>query len=614
MGKCFRCGREVNGWQGIDPMPICPECELAEQGEKRAREEEARRQEDKWERQEQEQAAQRRHEEELKALADAEEARQQRHQEELNAIKKAEEAQQRRFNELQKQQQEDREFENAKMSCRWCGKKYTFQNGEGLGVYCSKKCAVDELGQTEIPDYLDKTDALLQETTAQYIKEKKYLNAIISAEGCKNLPADIKGQIGHYLLTITNRNINAAKGEALLKEAVIAGSADSAKLFLRHYQFAALSCPAYSEMARLLLPHFETLEKEFSSASDSPEKIDILEEILQKWQGCSIAQDKISCFIQQKRTDFIQAEYDAIVKLQAKAKTTAEYCKVADLFEILAEKNFKDSEEQAAICRNNALQIEYDAATKQKEKAVTADEYCKVAELFDVLAEKKFKDAGAQAEMCRNMALQKKIDFAVLQEQQAQTFEDCLDVILLYLELNDLKVENTDSWFEHLHSKAISFLDTCNSPDSRKRCMQKIKTISSKGFPQAELLRKSYSERIETLWQQALVQADNAKTAEECKAAIDFLEKFKNFKKDKAVEAIKIVEKKLENANERWFRIFAGAFLIQSVICWVCGCIFLDMSRFIYWVIGAVLAFVITFGEFTAVEIIAEQRRTKKQK
>ena len=565
MGKCFRCGREVNGWQGIDPMPICPECELAEQGEKRAREEETRRQEDKWDRHEQEMAAQARHEEELKALADAEEARAQRHKEELNAIKQTEEAQQRRFDELQRQDQQDRDFENAKMSCRWCGRKYTFRNGEGFGVYCSKKCAVDVLGQTEIPDYLDKTDALLQEITNQYIKEKKYLNAIISAEGCKNLPADIKGQIGHYLLTITNRNINAAFGEKLLKEAVIAGTADSAKLFLQHYLFADLSCPAYSETAKLLLPHFETLEKEFFSASDSPEKIDALEKILHKWQGCSIAQDKISCFIQQKRTDFIQAEYDASVKQKEKAVTADEYCKVAELFDALADKNFKDSEKQAAICRYNALQIEYEAAVKQKEKAVTADEYCKVAELFDALADKNFKDSEKQAAICRNLALQIKIEFANQQEQKAQTFENCLDSILLYLELNDLNIENADSWFEHLYSKAISSLDSCNSPDSRKRCMQKIKTISSRGFPQAELLRKSYSERIETLWQQALVQAENAKTEDECKAAINFLEKFKNFKKEKAAEAIKTVEKKVKNSK-------------RTMVWNICGCFFYAVS------------------------------------
>ena len=614
MGKCFRCGREVNGWQGIDPMPICPECELAKQGEQRAREEEARRQEDKWDRHEQEMAAQARHEEELKALADAEEARAQRHKEELNAIKQTEEAQQRRFDELQRQEQQDRDFENAKMSCRWCSRKYTFRNGEGFGVYCSKKCAVDDLGQTEIPDYLDKTDALLQEITNQYIKEEKYLNAIISAEGCKNLPADIKGQIGHYLLTITNRNIKAASGEKLLKEAVIAGSADSAKLFLQHYLFADLSSPAYSETAKLLLPHFETLKKEFASASDSPEKIDALEDILHKWQGCSIAQDKISCFIRQKRTGFIQAEYDVIVEQKAKAQTSAEYYKVAELFDALADKNFKDSGEQAAICRYNALQIEYEAAVKQKEKAVTADEYCKVAELFDTLADKNFKDSGEQATACRNMALQIKIQFAGRQEKNAKSFEDCLDSILLYLELNDLNVENADSWFEHLHSKAISFLDTCNSPDSRKRCMQKIKTISSRGFPQAELLQKSYTERLEALWQQALIQAENAKTEDECKAAIDFLEKFKNFKKGKAVEAIKTVEKKLKTANERWFGIFAGAFFIQLVICWICCCIFFDMSRFIYWIIGAVLTFVITAGEFVTVEIIAAQNKTQKTK
>ena len=280
----------------------------------------------------------------------------------------------------------------------------------------------------------------------------------------------------------------------------------------------------------------------------------------------------------------------------------------------MADKNFKDSGEQAAICRNNALQIEYEAAVKQKEKAVTADECCKVAELFDALADKNFRDSGEQATACRNMALQIKIQFAGQQEKNAKSFEDCLDSILLYLELNDLNVENADSWFEHLHSKAISSLDSCNSPDSHKRCMQKIKTISSRGFPQAELLRKSYSERIETLWQQALVQAENAKTEDECKAAINFLEKFKNFKKAKAAEAITTVEKKLKTANERWFGIFAGAFFIQLVICWVCGCIFLDMSRFIYWIIGAVLTFVITLGEFVTVEIITDKVRAKKQK
>ena len=234
--------------------------------------------------------------------------------------------------------------------------------------------------------------------------------------------------------------------------------------------------------------------------------------------------------------------------------------------------------------------------------------------MFDALADKNFKDSEKQAAICRNLALQIKIKFANQQEQKAQTFENCLDSILLYLELNDLNIENADSWFEHLYSKAISSLDSCNSPDSRKRCMQKIKTISSRGFPQAELLRKSYSERIETLWQQALVQAENAKTEDECKAAINFLEKFKNFKKEKAAEAIKTVEKKLKTANERWFGIFAGAFFIQLVICWICCCIFFDMSRFIYWIIGAVLTFVITLGEFVTIEIITAQNRTQKTK
>ena len=162
MGKCHGCGKEVGGALDLVPFPLCPDCQKKELERERLdlERENMRRQEAI-------------HAEEREAAREAEYARQQRHEEEMQALRDAEEAQQQRFETLLEQQRQDREFEDAKMRCRWCGKAYTFRNGDGLGIYCSKKCAVDDWGQEEFPAYLEKTDSLLLEITAQNIKEKK---------------------------------------------------------------------------------------------------------------------------------------------------------------------------------------------------------------------------------------------------------------------------------------------------------------------------------------------------------------------------------------------------------------------------------------------------------
>ena len=552
MGKCHGCGKEVGGALDLEPFPICPDCQKKELEREHLdlERENMRRQEAI-------------HAEEREAAREAEYARQQRHEEEMQALRDAEEAQQQRFETLQEQQRQDREFEDAKMRCRWCGKAYTFRNGEGLGIYCSKKCAVDELGQEEFPAYLEKTDALLLEITAQNIKEKKYLNAVISAEGCKDLPADLKGQVGNLYLDSTNRNIQSARGKKLLEEAVLAGSAESAKLFLRRYPLAGLSCSAYAERVKFLLPSFAAVEKEFDCASDTPEKIDVLENILHQWQGYAVDCNEISQFIRQKRTFFLQQEYDAVLK--------------------------------------------------QKEKAETADEYYKTAELFDALAEKYFKDAAEQAADCRRAALQKKIESVAQKKQKAQTFEDFLDVVLLYLELQELNVENVSAHFQDLSSRAAASLANCNSPERHKQCMQKIRMINSKGFPDAELLRKSYSDRIEVLWRQALQKAGNAKTEDEYKDAIDALKKFEKLKKDRATAVINELTLKTDQANERFFKIFMGVFFVQWPLFVICGCMFLDMKRLIYWILSAVLALTAAFLEVSAARMIIDKLRSGKR-
>ena len=578
MGKCRYCGREVGGYRDFSLSPICPECELVKLEKERQVEEQRQQAENEWRQREQEFAAQKRHEEEeeekqrrheeqLSAIRYAEEERQRRHEEELYAIAAAEEANQRRFEESQTLQQQDNDFENSKMRCLWCGDSYTFRNDEGHGVYCSKKCAIDDLGKHKYHEYLKQIDILLQEKVIQDIEAKQYLSAIICAEGCKNLPVDLKGKIGHYCLKIPNRNIDQSWGKMILKEAVLAGSFASAKLFLLHNPFTNLSCSAYSKMAKLLLPYFESMEKDFYSASDSIEKLDALEQISLKWKGSSIVRGKIFEFIQKRKNDFFQAEYDTALKCKNGAKTADKYFKAAKLFNILANKDFKDARLQVEICRNIAYQIEYDNALRQKTNAKTAKAYFKAAELFDALTNKDFKDTRQQVEICRNMGIQKKIDFATKMEKKAYKFEDYLSLLILYLELTELKVENANLWLEVFYQKAVDKLDASCSPKSYEQCMRLLDMIAEKGFRKASTLRRRYIEKIEKQWKQVSSYAISAKCEAEFYTAIRHLIKFKSLKTEKEIDnvfqdAIEKYGTKRLYINALWFSVILGVLFV----------------------------------------------------
>ena len=601
MGKCRYCGREVGGYRDFSLSPICPECELVKLEKERQVEEQRQQAENEWRQREQEFAAQKRHEEEeeekqrrheeqLSAIRYAEEERQRRHEEELYAIAAAEEANQRRFEESQTLQQQDNDFENSKMRCLWCGDGYTFRNGEGHGVYCSKKCALDDLGKNKYREYLKQIDILLQEKVIQDIEAKQYLSAIICAEGCKNLPVDLKGKIGHCCLKIPNRNIDQSWGKMILKEAVLAGSFASAKLFLLHNPFTNLSCSAYSKMAKLLLPYFEFMEKDFYSASDSIEKLDALEQISLKWKGSSIARGKIFEFIQKRKNDFSQAEYDTALKCKNSAKSADKYFEAAELFNVLANKDFKDARQQVEICRNIAYQIEYNNALRQKTNAKTAKAYFEAAELFDALINKDFKDTRQQIEICRNMAIQKKIDFATKMEKKAYKFEDYLKLLILYLELTELKVENANLWLDIFYSKAIETLKLYSSPESYGACMQLIDMIAEKGFSKASVLRQCYMETIEKLWEQASSNAVHANNKEKFYEAIRCLKKFKSIKTETKIN--NVFQEAIKNITQA---ISFKKYLIFSMIlgfsfAWGKTCFENSGLEIIFWMIFIVVA------------------------
>ena len=393
------------------------------------------------------------------------------------------------------------------MRCLYCKRAYSFRNDDGHGIYCSPKCAIDALGSLDYKQYLLKMDVLLQEKVIEFLDSKKYLNAIICAEGCKSLAPDIKGEIGYRCLNFPNAHVDSARGKTILKEAVIEGSLKSAKLFFSYNFSPNLSNSAFTQMVKILLPYIEDMKNEFNKMFNSFDKLKVLEDIGLKFDNQSVIRGKVDSFIQQKRLVLLLEEY-----------------------ELALTKNLK----------------KYELALTRKANAKTAEEFLAAADLFDSLANKNFKDAIEQSSICRNMGLQLKIDFAEQQREKAQSFEDYLGVIELYLELNDFNVENANSWIEFFYLKADSELDKelISLPSTYDDCIREINLLETKGFVYSGQLREKFRGKIEALWSKALLQVFSAKNIDELRRAKRVLAQFITLKTNEAKKMIRIVEDK----------------------------------------------------------------------
>lgn len=144
---CQQCGKELGGWDQYSFPPICSACKHAEEVRKQGEEARKWRQIQEWE--------------------DKERAREQREWEEEQAEKErelrerelAEQKEQRELAERQQAHQEEirREeiaYQNALPKCKYCGKQYNYApENNSFYEYCSKKCAIEDLGKDKIDEY-----------------------------------------------------------------------------------------------------------------------------------------------------------------------------------------------------------------------------------------------------------------------------------------------------------------------------------------------------------------------------------------------------------------------------------------------------------------------------
>ena len=144
---CKQCGKELEGMDQYSYPYMCSACRHAEEVRKQGEEAREWRQRQEWEDMERARE-QRKHEREQRQWEE-EQAEKDR---KLRERELKDQEQRRKL--AEEQRHEEISYNKALPKCKWCGKQYTFApDSNSFYEYCSKKCAIEELGKDKADEY-----------------------------------------------------------------------------------------------------------------------------------------------------------------------------------------------------------------------------------------------------------------------------------------------------------------------------------------------------------------------------------------------------------------------------------------------------------------------------
>lgn len=166
MARCEQCGKELKGYNALSIPFLCTACRQARELERQGDEARKWRREQEWERErEREEREEREREEHEREEHEREEREREReHQEEIH--------------------REEIAYDNALPKCKWCGKQYSFApESNSFFDYCSKRCAVEDLGKDKIEEYSQTGLEIIKEQINDAFEHRDWYKAIVLSEG-----------------------------------------------------------------------------------------------------------------------------------------------------------------------------------------------------------------------------------------------------------------------------------------------------------------------------------------------------------------------------------------------------------------------------------------------